>query len=262
MVSVAPDADGVAISGEGHEEIVVHALATASRITLVSGVIGGMLIATAALCGATSLIDAGATPIQEIVVAMLLLAIALPAQAISATYKGLNEAYQNFKGISILRVALGAVTFGGPYIVAHYTAQLQWLVATLVVSRLLALFVYRLLAISCLEDAGLDSAKGVYSRKMSKSLFSFGGWITVSSIVSPVLVQADRFAIASMISAAAVTIYVLPYEVVVQSLILTGAISSVMFPGLSKMLAELSSDWRAYFKKAHCRCFNNVFCMC
>ncbi len=180
---------------------------------------------------------------------MLLLAIALPAQAMSATYRGLNEAYLNFKGISLVRVVLGIVNFGGPYLVALYTTQLPWLVATLVVSRLLALFVYKWLALACFDREPSIERNGTYSGAVARSLFTFGGWFTVSSVVSPILMQADRFMIASTLSAAAVTIYVLPYELVVQSLILVGAVSSVIFPNLSWLIQEKPDQWEGYFRR-------------
>jgi O-antigen/teichoic acid export membrane protein len=235
------------LRGDGDLSRIPDVLATARRITLIAGVAGGALIAFVALLGGGGWIAVKDIPSSEISLAMLLLAIALPAQSMSATYRGMNEAFLNFKGISLLRVGLGAVNFGGPYLVAHYTTNLPWLVATLVVSRVMALFIFRSLALSCLRGGQQSQIKAVYSKVVAKSLFSFGGWVTLSSVVSPALVQADRFVIAALLSAAAVTPYVLPYEVVVQSLILVGAISSVIFPTLSKMMREDANSWRPYF---------------
>lgn len=233
------------LRGEGDVSAVPGILSTASWITLVSGVVGGSLIALFALIGGTTWVTTQETPDNEIRIAMLLMAVALPAQAMSATYRGLNEAYQNFRGINLLRIGLGALTFGGPYLVSLVSQNLAVLVATLVVSRIAALTIYRHLAHSCLAGVG---AVGVsYSKAIARDLFSFGGWVTVSSVVSPFLVQADRFVIGAVISAAAVTAYVLPYEVVVQSLILVGAISSVAFPVLSTLMVKESSIWRPYF---------------
>ena len=223
-------------------------LATARRITLVTGLVGGSFVAATALLGGYAWIDAHGTPPLEIRSAMILLAIALPAQAMSATYRGMNEAFLNFKGISLLRAGLGVINFGGPYLVTLYTNQLPWLIATLVVSRVLALFAFDHLAARCMRIGGVGY-KGVYSSKIARSLFAFGGWVTVSSIVSPILVQADRFVIASVISAAAVTVYVLPYEMVTQSLILVSSVSSVMFPTLSQLMRERPGEWRAYFRR-------------
>jgi O-antigen/teichoic acid export membrane protein len=235
------------LRGEGVVTAIPHVLATASRITFISGLVGGVLIAIAGLSGVAGLVETKGIPIKEIRDAMLLLAIALPAQSMSATYRGVNEAYKNFKGINLLRIGLGVVTFGGPYLVALYTQKLPWLVATLVVSRLSALLIYRWLAFSCIPGKTNLDNNAVYSKIIAKDLFVFGGWVTVSSVVSPILVQSDRFFIASIISASAVSIYILPYEIVVQTLILVTAVSSVMFPTISKMLVESPDQWRRYF---------------
>lgn len=237
------------LRGEGNLSSIPDVLATAGRITLVTGLIGGVLIGIAALTGGHTWVRTASTSPSEIQYAMLLLAIALPAQAMSATYRGLNEAFLNFKGISFLRAGLGIVNFAGPYAVSLFTTQLPWLVATLVVSRLVALFMFRHLATQCLQNEPEIRGPAVYSSSIARSLFTFGGWVTVSSIVSPIMVQADRFVIASTISAAAVSVYVLPYEVVGQSLILVGAVSSVMFPGLSKLIQEQPDQWQPYFSK-------------
>lgn len=237
------------LRGEKKLESIPDTLATASRITLLTGLAAGALIALFALFGGASMIRAQSTPESEIQLAILLLAIALPAQAMSATYKGLNEAFMNFRGVSLLRASLGVINFAGPYAISLYTTQLPWLVSTLVVSRLVALLIYKHLASSCLRGQPETRHAANYSALIARKLFSFGGWVTVSSIISPIMVQADRFFIAAMISAAAVSVYVLPYEVVVQSLVLVGAISSVMFPGLSKLMHEHPEAWRPYFRK-------------
>jgi|SRR6185312_3159374 len=237
------------LRGEGDLAAIPNVLATAGRITLLAGLAGGALIALAALAGAGAWVKTATISPAEIRNALLLLAIALPAQAMSATYRGLNEAFLNFKGISLVRVALGVLSFGGPYLVALYTTDLPWLVATLVASRLFALAIYRWLAYSCLEDGNIAAGKAAYSASVARSLFSFGGWVAVSSVVSPILVQADRFLIGAVLSAAAVTVYVVPYEVVIQSLILVGAISSVIFPTLSKLIHEQPGRWQPYFRR-------------
>lgn len=129
---------------------------------------------------------------NEITISLLLLAIAVPMQAVSATYKGVNEAYLNFKSINILRVALGVANFGGPYLVSYFTHELHWLVATLVVSRTLALLVYRYCAYTCVSPGRSHS----FSSSQATKLLKFGGWVTVSGVISPFLVQADRFSLA------------------------------------------------------------------
>lgn len=210
-------------------------VATAIRITLATGGLGMLIIIIAALTGAYRLIHAETVPAAEIELSMILLALALPMQAISATYRGINEAYLNFKSINILRIFLGAANFGAPFLVALYTKEVQWLVATLVVSRGIALIFFRGLAHDCIAKEG-HAVRGKYTKQLAKSLLQFGGWFTISSAISPLLVQADRFLVGILISASAVTLYVLPYEVTVQMLLFAGAITTVAFPVISNLI--------------------------
>lgn len=215
--------------------------ATARRLTTLTSTIGMCLIAIAAMAGVYRYIRTEAVPLAEIQYSMLLLALALPMQAVSATYRGVNEAYLNFRSISILRILLGAANFGGPYLVALWTQELHWLVSTLVVSRALALMLYRKFAHDCLSQDG-HADRGRYAKAHAHRLLQFGGWYTISSIVSPLLVQADRFFVGALISAAAVTVYVLPYEVTVQTLVFVSAVSTVSFPLISSLLTSSPSD--------------------
>lgn len=237
------------LRGEGNLSLIPNVLATAGRITMVAGLTGGCLIVVAAMLGVDTLIKTYSVPSNEIRNTILLLAIALPVQAMSATYKGMNEAHLNFKDISLLRIGLGVVNFGGPFILSFYTKNMFWLVSTLVGSRLVALLLYHRFATACMEVRKSERDQGKYSPQIAKTLFRFGGWVTVSSVVSPLLIQADRFVIAAVISAAAVTVYVVPFEVVVQSLVLVGAVSSVIFPSLGKLMHEQPDQWQAFFKR-------------
>ncbi len=238
------------LRGQNMTHEVPVALATASRITMTAGLLGSVAIIAFTMLGGSAFIKTEHIPSTEIYYSLILLAVALPAQAMSATYRGMNEAYLNFRGISILRVALGTINFAGPLLISFFTTNLAWLIASLVVSRLVSLLIFRRLALSCLEKNEPDYTPEAleYSSETAKLLFSFGGWVTVSSIISPMMVQMDRFMIASMISAAAVTVYVVPYELVAQSLILVGAISSVIFPTLTRLMQEHPREWLPYFQ--------------
>ena len=57
--------------------------------------------------------------------------------------------------------------------------------------------------------------------------------MTVSNLVSPLMVSADRFIVGSFVSLAAVSYYATPFEAVTKLLIIPGAITSVLFPAFS-----------------------------
>lgn len=230
------------------ENQIPDVVATAIKITTLTGAVGMLAIASAALLGAPALIRATSVPVGEIRLSMLLLALALPLQAIAATYRGVNEAYLNFGGINILRTFLGAANFGAPFLVANYTDDISWLVSTLVSSRLIALVLYRSLAHRCMRvSTGHDI--GRYSAQHAHTLLRFGGWFSVSSLISPLMVQSDRFFVGAMISAGAVTLYVIPYEVTTQALILVGALTAVIFPVISNLIKTDAVQAMELFRK-------------
>ena len=222
-------------------------IATAIRITLGTGVAGMSLIIMATLSGAQTLVAADTVPADEIKISMLLLALALPLQAVSATYRGINEAYLNFKGINYLRMFFGITNFGAPYLISIFAKEMYWLIAALVLSSLVVLLSYRHLAHQCLKNAKLNK-RGIYVKAHAHMLLKFGGWFSISSVVGPLMVYADRFFIGGLISAAAVTFYVIPYEVAIQMLIFTGAVTTVIFPFLTNLLQKAPKQANVVFR--------------
>lgn len=234
-----------------HAEIPL-VISAATRLTLWTGAIGCALLTLAAMLGVQKLINHTAVLERELTISVFLLAIAVPVQAITATYRGVNEAFEKFRGISLLRMTLGVLNFLGPYWVAQYSSNLAGLVSTLLFSRLAALFAYRYLAMRCMRgnhEPHSSLPATVDASEIRRQLFAFGGWVTVSSVIGPLLVQADRFVIAGFISAVAVATYTIPYEVVVQGLIVVGAVSSVAFPSLAKQMHQDPGLWQATFRR-------------
>jgi O-antigen/teichoic acid export membrane protein len=235
------------LRGQQDEASIPNVVATAGRITLVSGFVGAFVIF---LVSQTSLIDsisAPSTPREQIVYSIIFLAIALPAQAMSATYRGVNEAYLQFRGISLVKTMLGVLSFGGPYFMSFFTKELHWLVFTLLVSRVISLIVFKSLAAKSLRYLNKIGVRAEYSSAVAKRLFSFGIGVGISSLLGPLLVQVDRFMIGILISAVTVTIYVLPYEIVMQSLVLVGAVTGVFFPMITQLIHSHDEEWRKVF---------------
>lgn len=75
-------------------------------------------------------------------------------------------------------------------------------------------------------------------KQVARSLAVYGGWITVSSIIGPLLWQWDRFAIGAVISAAAVSLYVIPFQLVWRISVIPAALSVALMPRMSSHNAE------------------------
>jgi O-antigen/teichoic acid export membrane protein len=75
-----------------------------------------------------------------------------------------------------------------------------------------------------------------------RGLLQYGGWVSVSNIINPVITYLDRFLIGSLISIAAVTYYAAPYEIVTRLSILAMSITMTLFPSFSAVnVAERNS---------------------
>jgi O-antigen/teichoic acid export membrane protein len=87
--------------------------------------------------------------------------------------------------------------------------------------------------ILCLKIFPILKKSFSFDSKAIHPLLSYGGWVTVSNIVSPILVYLDRFAIGSIISMSAVACYTAPYEAVTRLWIFSSSMAIVLFSAFS-----------------------------
>src|SRR5260370_20448373 len=138
-----------------------------------------------------------------------LLGLTIPVVIATSGLRGLLEAYQRFALINALRIPMGAFTYVGPLLILPFSKTLFPVVVVLVVGRLVALAAHLLL---CLH--AIPALRGGVGWKLDAigPLLRFGGWMTVSNVVSPLMVTLDRFLICAFVSMYAVAYYVTPCE--------------------------------------------------
>jgi O-antigen/teichoic acid export membrane protein len=166
-----------------------------------------------------------------------LIGLSIPVVVGTAGLRGLLEAHQKFGLINALRIPMGIYTFAGPLLVLPFSKSLFPVVGVLVAGRAVAWAAHLLLCLRVVPKLRNGIA---WQRTSVGPLLRFGGWMTVSNIVGPLMVTLDRFIIASLVSVTAVVYYVTPFEVVTKLWVISAAISAVMFPAFS-LSAALSS---------------------
>lgn len=159
--------------------------------------------------------------------ALRLIAFALPVIIVTTGLRGILEAYQQFVFINVVRIPLGLTTFLGPLVVLFFSTNLAYIVATLVLVRIITVGAFLFM---CLRIVPTLATEHSIDPSHLKLLFSFGSWMTISNIVAPLMLYADRFIIAGLVSASAVAYYTTPYEVVTKLWIVPNAILGVLFP--------------------------------
>lgn len=222
----------------------------AVNITLTAGAIGAVIFLVAIFSNMRDLLNLTKDTYDEINPSLILLAFIIPMQAIATTYRGVNEAFGKFKEVNAVRIFTGASTFVGPFIVSTFTNSLFPIFIILLVSRGFSLFALFLYAEKAVKQSAYSSVinREEYNSIKIKLIYS-GGWFSIASIIVQLIAQLDRFLIAYFLTAAVVSIYTLPYDFIVQSLTIVGAVTTVLFPKIAENYSKDKVLTTKYFTK-------------
>ncbi|HYD54342.1 MAG TPA: flippase [Gemmatimonadaceae bacterium] len=199
------------------------------------GAAGGAVLAAAAPWLATSALNVPPPLRVETVHAFWLLAASLPVVVATGGLRGLLEAHQDFGLATVLRLPLALFTFVGPLVVLPFTTRLEAVIGVLVVGRVVTGAAH---LVACRRRyAYLRHAAGP-RREVLAPLLRFGGWMTVTNAVSPLMLYADRFLIGALLPLAAVAYYTTPYELATKVLIVPQALVAALFPAMAASLAS------------------------
>ncbi len=219
--------------GKGQRGEVPAFIWTAMSLMTVLGLLGAVVFAVFSPMLVKNILNIPSELQHETLMSFYILAVSIPIVIGSTGLRGVLEAHQHFRLIAIVRIFLGIFTFLGPVIVLSFTDRLEMIVSVLVISRLLSWSVYAFLCFYVEPDL---RGKIRIQRSLIKPLISFGGWMTISNVIGPLLVYIDRFVIGAMLSVEAVAYYATPYDVVTKLWIIPGALMRVMFPAFTVTL--------------------------
>lgn len=221
--------------GKGRADDVPMLIWTALLLMMLLGLFGAALLAAFSSWLVSDVLNIPVELQTETLTAFYLLAASIPIVISSTGLQGVLEAHQRFGLVNAVRIPLGVFTFLGPVLVLSFSHSLVPVVAALVAARLFSWLAYVVL---CLRvEPELRQSVSV-DWQMFKPLISFGGWMTVSNIISPLMVYLDRFLIGAVLTMTAVSYYATPYEVVTRLLIIPGALMGVMFPAFATVLSH------------------------
>ncbi len=184
---------------------------------------------------------------QEVAQALLWMLPSLPLLLLSSTLRGHLEGVGAFRALNLVRIPTGAMLILGPCITALYTPDLSWACISIGVIRLVQVVALLALVAKAVElnfGAFLNSLMRSRSAASLRPLLSFGGWVTLSNIVGPVIVYVDRFVISALLSAGAVALYAVPFDVVSRLPILIAALCSVLLPELARLSHNVANPQR------------------
>ncbi|MCI2425054.1 flippase [Candidatus Acetothermia bacterium] len=217
--------------GKGEEEQVPRLVWTAVTIQVFFGLLGAIVLASITPLLVERILNIPPALIKEAKDTFYLLSLSIPVVLVSSSFRGVLEAIQRFDLVNIVRVPSSTLTFLLPLVGLFLGFNLPGIVSLILAVRLTELTVFVVMSIRIAPRLKRYSS----SFALLSRLFSFGGWMMVSSIVGPILVHLDRFLIASLMSMAALAYYSAPYEAVTRLWVISTSLAMTLFPAFSSL---------------------------
>lgn len=208
---------------------------TALSMNVGLGIVGGLLIWPFAIYFFQSLFKIEVFLQTEIQHAIPWLILAVPMAIVSGTLSGALQGRERFFELNLISISGTALFQLLPLAVAQfYSIDLNILLPVIIFTRLLTMLA---LFERCKRHI-IFNYSPYFSKTQARQLLHFGGWVTVTSFVSPMMVILDRFIIGAIMGAKAVTYYTVPFQLAERTRMIPGALTSALFPRLSAASRE------------------------
>jgi O-antigen/teichoic acid export membrane protein len=158
------------------------------------------------------------------------LMLGVPLVTLSSGFSGALHGCSRFLELNLISTISATLIQIAPLWVAYAIGpNLVHLVESVIFVRLLCAI---LLFWRCQVDLR-PRGPPIFSLADGGALLVFGGWVTVTSIVGPLMVILDRFVLGAMAGAGAVTFYSVPFQLAQRLVILPSALALALFPRMS-----------------------------
>lgn len=219
------------VLGKGEEDQVPHLVWTAVTVQAILGVVGALVLFGTTPLLVERILNVPPELVGEAKFTFYLLALSIPVVLISGSFRGVLEAAQRFDLVNAVKCPTSILTFLLPLIGLLLGFRLPGIVALILVARFGALLTFVVMYLRIFPRSRKYSGSFAFFVR----LFVYGGWVTVTNIVGPILVYLDRFLIGSILSMVAVTYYSAPYEAVTRLWIIPASLTMTLFPAFSTL---------------------------
>ncbi len=185
-------------------------------------------------------------PLQgQSIFAFQILSLAVMPMLLNLVFTAKLEAYEDFSVFNQLRI-INAIISALPSVFLSFLPSSAFIGAVIgiTVGRYITLFIT---IYKCYTFHELSSLR--FSKDALNKLLSFGGWISISNIVSPIMVYFDRFILSSVMGAGKVAFYSLPAEFVTRLNIIPSSVLRAAFPALSKLNGSANVVYNDLYKQ-------------
>lgn len=218
--------------GKGEPEKLPGYLWTAVALQTAIGAAGTLLLVLLAPPIALHFLKIPPEFVPETVATLRLVGWSLPVMFVSSSFRGILEAAQRFDLVNAVKIPVNILFYVLPLVGTALGYGLPGIVVLLVVSRVAGLVAWGGLSLRVFPAL---RKKPRLARHLVKPLFSFSGWLALSSVLYAASSSVDRLVIGAVITVSAVTFYSAPYEAINRVGVVPGSLAMVLFPAFSSL---------------------------
>ena len=170
--------------------------------------------------------------VQETRNALFVLSASLCVVLTGNAFRGVLEAGQRFDVVNYVKVPVNTSMFLLPAVGVYVHLRLPGIVWLLVAARVAATMAY---FVACLRLFPALRGNCRPDPSLYRPMLVYGGWVTVSNFVAPLLAYVDRFLIGSLVSMSAVGYYSAPYEAINRAWVVPGTLAATLFPAFTTL---------------------------
>ena len=211
---------------------------TALAVNLAFGLVGGLILYFAARPFFLSTFKMPESMRGEVMASLPWLAASVPLSIVTGILGGALQARESFGAYNAISTGNAFASQLVPLAVAYlHGPSLTWLIPAALIARTIGtipsfVVLFRVLPLN---------VGGGFDRTKLRSLFSYGGWVTITNLINPILTSMDRMLTGSILSAQAVAYYSVPFNLVSRASVVPGALADSLFPRLSRGTQEDSA---------------------
>jgi O-antigen/teichoic acid export membrane protein len=221
-------------------------VAAGLRLALGVGLVGAATVAVMSPWLAEQVLNIPQELESETVRAFYLVSVSIPLTSAMSALRGVLEGRQRFGLVNAARVPALGGTFLAPLAVLPFSGDLSHAVAAVLLVRAVAVAAFWAFCMNELRGPLLQAgATGAVYR----DLLRFGGWMSVTNLVGPLMDYMDRFLIGALLPLGALAYYTTSYELVTKLLVFSAAIVAVAFPAFAAAMAVEAPQMKRLFDR-------------
>jgi O-antigen/teichoic acid export membrane protein len=211
---------------------------TATGINTLLGVVGGLVLVPVAYVLIEHVFKFPSELKHEVVRSLPWLAFSVPLITVSAVFTGALQGRERFVPVNAIISVNGILFQLVPLVVAeHHGPNLVWLIASATLVQLVTSVLGFAACVRWISDR-----RPHVERDLGRVLLRFGGWVSVSGLIAPLLTIIDRLVVGAAVGAGGVTRYSVPFNLATRLWIIPNSVSRTIFPRLAMLPSQRAKE--------------------